>query len=200
MSDNIAPRYPLVSPGALTALQRPIHDHITAVSTAAFGLNAPFEWRDRNGALLGPFTMLLYTPSIGTGFFDHVMTVMKDEGLPKRVKELVIVAVAAHYGSVYEIKAHTNLALLTGLSEKQIEQVIADIEPDGLDDAERAAYRFAVQILRSRGPVPVEAWDSALAHWGQERVATLVYLVGSYSYVSMVLNAAAVGYPDDSSA
>ncbi|KAJ4345480.1 uncharacterized protein N0V89_011612 [Didymosphaeria variabile] len=185
-------RFPLVPPSSLSAAQKPVHDHVTSVSKFVFGENPPFAWADDEGALIGPFTSMLYAPSTGTEFFDHAIKVGTDKRLPIRVKELAILAVGGHFEAAYENYAHAQLAKLIGLSDEQVADALAGREPVGLADAEIAAYRLALAMANSKGPVSDEIWGQVREHFGQEESAVLVFLISSYAYIAMVLNAGAV--------
>ncbi|KAF2442431.1 hypothetical protein P171DRAFT_67181 [Karstenula rhodostoma CBS 690.94] len=193
-----APRFPLVNPSALTAAQQPVHDHVTSVSKDAFGENPPFAWADDEGALIGPFTIMLYAPSTGTEFFDHAIKVGTDKRLPIRVKELAILAVGGHFEAAYEKYAHARLARLIGLSDQQIADALAGREPVDLADAEIAAYRLSLAMVSGKGPVSEKIWSQVREHFGQEESAVLVFLISSYTYIAMVLNAGAVSEGFDS--
>lgn len=52
-------RFPTVAPSSLSAAQKPIHDHISEVTKFVFGANPPFEWADKDGALVGPYPVIL---------------------------------------------------------------------------------------------------------------------------------------------
>lgn len=54
-----ATRFPVVAPSSLSEEQKPVHDHVTAVSKTIFGNNPPFLWADAEGGLIGPFTAML---------------------------------------------------------------------------------------------------------------------------------------------
>lgn len=52
-------RFPPIPPSSLSEAQKPVHDHVTAVSRAAFGSAPPFAWADGEGSLIGPYSLML---------------------------------------------------------------------------------------------------------------------------------------------
>ncbi|KAK7192317.1 hypothetical protein DPSP01_004909 [Paraphaeosphaeria sporulosa] len=191
-----ATRFPTVPPASLSAAQKPVHDHVTSVSQYVFGDNPPFAWADGEGSLIGPYTSMLYAPTIGTAFFDHAIKVGTDQRLPIRVKEIAILAVGGHFQAAYENYAHARLAKLCGLSDEQVASALAGRDPiQGLADAEITAYRLALAMVSGKGPVSEEIWSQVRRYFGQEESAVLVFLISSYAYIAMVLNAGAVPAP-----
>lgn len=132
---------------------------------------------------------------MSTDFFDHAIKVGTDQRLPIRVKELAILAVGGHFEAQYEIYAHSRLAKLVGLSDEQVADALAGRIPVDLDGPEIAAYRLALAMAGGKGPVSGEIWGQVQDHFGKEEITVLIFLIGSYAYIAMVLNAGAVPAP-----
>lgn len=118
-----------------------------------------------------------------------------DQRLSIRVKELVILAVGGHFDAAYENYAHARLAKLIGLRTDQIVDALAGREAQDLDGAEVAAFRLALAMVGGKGPVSDEVWAKVREHFGREESAALIFLVSSYAYIAMVLNAAGSAAP-----
>ncbi|KAF9735887.1 hypothetical protein PMIN06_011807 [Paraphaeosphaeria minitans] len=188
-------RFPVVAASALSAAQKPVHDHIAQVSEFVFGAEPPFEWTDKEGGLIGPYPVLLYTPSTGTGFFDHAIKLGTDTRLPIRVKEFAILAVGGHFDAAYENYAHTRLAKLIGLRDDQVADALAGREAQDSAPGEVAAFRLALAMVGGKGPVGESVWKGVRESFSREQSAALVFLISSYAYVAMALNAAGAPAP-----
>lgn len=136
-----------------------------------------------------------YAPSSGTEFFDHAIRVGIDQRLPMRVKELAILAIGGHFEAQYQNYAHARLAKLVGLSDEQVTDALAGRVPEDLGGPEVAAYRLAMAMASGKGPVSEEIWGQVKDHFGQEEIVVLVFLISSYAYIALVLNAGAVPAP-----
>jgi 4-carboxymuconolactone decarboxylase len=112
-------------------------------------------------------------------------------------RELAILAVGAHTQCLYEIYAHSILAQKAGLSDAQVRAAAKGETPGGLSESEKVVFEFARRLVQGRGPVEEEMNDRAVEIMGRERVLILTQLVSIYSYVCLMLNAGAVGVPDE---
>ena len=112
-----------------------------------------------------------------------------------RVKELAILAVGGHFEAQYQNYAHSRLAKLVGLSDEQVADALAGRVPQDLGGPEIATYRLAIAMASGKGPVSEEIWGQVKDHFGQEEIVVLVFLISSYAYIALVLNAGAVPAP-----
>ena len=63
-----------------------------------------------------------------------------------------------------------------------------------LTEEEQAAYDVAVTLAGGR-QLPQSTYDRALRAFGEQQTAELIYLVGGYSLVSILLNAYDMSVP-----
>lgn len=135
-------------------------------------------------------------PLNGIGVFNYIMTMTSHPLLSASERELAILAVGAHTGSVYELYAHSLVAQKIGMSETQIRAAADGKTPEGLNETEKAVYNFAAKLVGGKGPLPDDVFEAARALMGRDRVLVLIQLVSIYSYVCLILNAGAVGVPE----
>lgn len=145
--------------------------------------------RDR---LLGPFGPMLFSPRIGDAVQQVGAALRFDDDLPPRLREIAVLAVAAHHGSAFEWSSHEGLARETGVSSTQLQALLDGTVPDGLDDAERVALDVVRTLLATRG-LDDDRYATALETLGRDTLAAVVWLTG---YYAMLANALAVFRPE----
>ncbi|MPZ63603.1 MAG: carboxymuconolactone decarboxylase family protein [Propionibacteriales bacterium] len=185
-------RLPLLSPDELQADQRALYESIAGGPRAT----GPFALVDDEGRLMGPFNALLHAPGIGAAV-ERLGVALRFEGtLDARTRELVICAVAAHWASDYEWRAHSRVARSVGVAPAELTALQERRVPDGLSAAEASALRLAGALLGDRA-VGADVYDEVVAHHGHEGVVELGILVGYYQLLAGVLAAADVPAPAD---
>jgi 4-carboxymuconolactone decarboxylase len=185
-------RLPPLPPDDLDTTQRAFHDQSVAFIKAAF---SGFQTQRDDGALLGPWTVWVRHPAIGEAAQALVAAIAALNALPKRVHEIVILAVGAHFDAAYELYAHCAVAQKAGLSDRQIAALVVGEKPDGLSDEEAIAFDCA-RVLARGGVLPGFLYAAAEKAFGEKGVAQLTYLAGTYAFVSMTLNAYDVPAPE----
>lgn len=124
-------------------------------------------------------------PELATHFlsWNHYVNSSRTSTLPKQTREAAVLRVAVRRSSAYEWKQHYSIARQAGLSESEI-AAIADGTATGL----HGLIVTTVDELYDEG-VLTDATATALAGQFTERqLIELVFLVGTYSMLSMVLN------------
>ena len=186
-------RLPLLPPDQLSPEQRPLYDDMKAEIAAhlqGFVSETPF------GALVGPFNPMLRFPAWGGPAWAQTKSMMAHTVLPKPAHEVAILAVGTVTGARYELYAHERVAAGVGLSDAKIATIVAGGRPADLTSEEAAAYDAATALARG-GPLPGATYRAAVAAFGEEGFAELAYLVGTYLFVSTLLNAYDVPVPDE---
>ena len=147
-----------------------------------------------DGALIGPFNPMLHFPQFGKPVWDYTMALSRNSTLPKRAHEVAILVTGARYKSRYEIYAHEHVAKEAGLSDTKIAAITAGERPGDLSDEEAIAYDVA-SLLSRGGQLPESTYQLALKTFGDQGLAELVYLIGAYCLVSVLLNAYDISVP-----
>ncbi|QJD97906.1 carboxymuconolactone decarboxylase family protein [Mucilaginibacter robiniae] len=175
----------------LSGTQRTLHENIqTGVQKYLKG----FISQRADGALIGPFIPILHFPQFGGPAWDYTMALAENTTLPKPVHEVAILVTGAHFHSRYEIYAHEHVAEKIGLSVSKIATITAGERPSDLSDEEGIAYDVA-SVLSKGGQLSEYTYQAALKAFGEQGMAELVYLIGGYCLVSVMLNAYDISVP-----
>lgn len=143
---------------------------------------------ERGGRLLNLYRMLLHSPPIASGWLALFTAIRQQSTLSGRLRELVILRIAALNGAEYEFKAHVPFALKEGLGQSQLDALKAGRAPEGLTEADEAALAYADAMTRTvRVPDPVFA--AARRHLGERELVELTATIAGYNLVSRVLEA-----------
>jgi 4-carboxymuconolactone decarboxylase len=172
-------------PGELDEEQAEVYRAITGGARAA-GPQA-FPLTDPEGRLRGPFNAMLLSPPLGLATQALGAAVRYGSALSDRVREMAILAVAAHWNSDFEREAHEAVGRTTGgLAETEMAALRAGRMPELTEPAERAALRAATALLR-HGTLDDDEYADAVAAAGERGVFELTTLVGYYSLLALQL-------------
>lgn len=153
-----------------------------------------FVAHDRDGALVGPFNVMLHFPQYGAAAWAYNVLLGKDSTLPKAAHEVAILVTGARFHSRYELYAHEHVAAEAGLSADQISSLAAGVRPANLGWAENIAYDVA-HVLATGGQLPESTYRAAVKEFGETGTAELIYLIAGYVQVSVLLNAYDISVP-----
>jgi len=182
--DKATPRLGLTAPADLDDAQRAVYDAITGGPRGSQKRLIPLT--DEAGRLAGPFAVMLLTPEIGNAVQAVGAKVRFSDALTERERELAILTVAGELRSDFERLAHEPAAREAGLSREQLDAVLAGRVPGGLSEDEALICRLAHVMTADRN-LPDKDYGQALTALGQERLATLTWLVGYYSALALAL-------------
>jgi 4-carboxymuconolactone decarboxylase len=180
------------TPDQLDADQRALYDEIAGGPRSA----GPqlFELVDRQGRLNGPFGIMLHSPAVGSALQAVGAAVRYRSVLTDRVRELAILAVAAHWSSDFELYAHVPLARHVGLTEAEIGGLVAGAEAPVDDPAERAVLEVVRALLRT-SDLTEEQYAAGRDAIGEQGLVELTTLVGYYATLALQLRVFRVGAP-----
>lgn len=184
-------RLPPLPPARLSPELRSIHDQIAALVARTQERISVLDERD---SLIGPFPAMLRFPHFGVPALALHRSLAVEARLPKTVREVAILTVAAAHGARYAIYAHEITAADVGLSSSQIASLAAGERPSVLTDEEAVAYDVA-RILTKGRILPASAYARAVSLFGLDGVGELAFLIGGYSLIAMLLNTFDVPVP-----
>jgi len=187
-------RFPPIPLSSQTPEQEVIHNEIDAIAEKEYG--STFTLRDSEGALIGPFAPLIYTPTLGRAWAEINLQIMKIPAVSLRERELAIFAVLSYSPAAYALYAHERIGEKAGFSPTQMADALEGKMPKDLSEREEATYVLAGELARLRGPLSEESFDKACKVLGREGVAALIHLSGCFLYSTVLLNAANVPVPD----
>jgi alkylhydroperoxidase family enzyme len=138
------------------------------------------------GRVLNIFRTLAHAPKALTAFLGWGSYILsKRNALSARNRELVILRTGYNCRSGYEWTQHKRIGLDCELSEDEIERIKTGPDAAGWSDLDRAMLR-ATDELTDHHFVSDAAW-AALAPLGDKGRMDLVFTVGQYTQVSMIL-------------
>jgi 4-carboxymuconolactone decarboxylase len=185
-------RLPLIPPAQLSDEQKPIYADMKAGIEGHF---KGFKAIDDDGSLIGPWNPWIHSPKVGGPIWDLTKAMSFSPTLPKTVREVAILVTGAHFHSAYELYAHVIAAEQKGLPDDTLATIVAGQRPSDLKRPEAIAYDVASALVGG-GVLPELSYRQAVAEFGQEATAELIFLVGLYCLVSVTLNGFDVPVPE----
>ena len=181
-----------IPPDAMTAEQRELHDDMAPLIAEKL---KGFVSSREDGALVGPFAPMLRFPAFGAAAWEQTKALIANATLPPSVREVAILKTGAANGARYELYAHERVARGTaGMDEATVATLAAGERPTTLSDEEAIAYDVAAVLGEGRA-LPDTTYERAVGAFGEEGTAELVFLIGSYQFISVLLNAFDVPVP-----
>lgn len=173
-----------LSPDALSPDLRYVHDEI---ANLVGNSQSEVKMTNENGALLGPFAPMLHFPQFGIPALSFLRTLDMQATLDKRVREVAILTVGGAYGAKFELYAHEIMAETYGLASSTVATLAAGGRPDGLTDEEAIAHDVTRALVTGH-IVPDSAYKQAVNLFGKAGAGELIFLIGGYCLIAMVLN------------
>ncbi|MFN2099508.1 carboxymuconolactone decarboxylase family protein [Altererythrobacter sp. MF3-039] len=147
------------------------------------------------GKVLNIFRTLVHAPKALSGFLawgNYVLS--RRNSLPPREREIVILRVGWLCKSGYEFAQHSRIGRDCGLSSDEIERIKAGPQAEGWTALEAAMLRACDELVADHH-VSDSTWE-ALAELGDKGRMNLVFTVGQYTQVSMILNSFGIQIED----
>jgi len=152
------------------------------------------ELVNADGGLIGPFNAFVHAPGVGRHLSRLGGRLRFRTSIERRLSELAIITVGAHWKAEFEWWAHARMAREQGVPDLVIEAIGRGEEPAFEADDERVVYAVARQVTET-GQLDQPGYDAASRLLGDEGMVELVALCGYYTLVSYLLNAFAVPLP-----
>jgi 4-carboxymuconolactone decarboxylase len=142
---------------------------------------------DQDGGLVGPFNAFLHAPKIGKRLTSLGGLLRFRTTIERRLSEVAICTVGAHWHSEFEFWAHAPMALESGVSSGVIDALREGRPPEFVRDDERVVHAVTSQLLTNRR-VDDPTFAEGQQVLGETGMVELGGLVGYYCLISMVLN------------
>lgn len=141
---------------------------------------------ERGGQLLLLYQMLLHSPPVALGWLSLLTVIRQQCSLSARLRELVILRIAALNGADYEFVAHVPFALQAGFTDEAIDILQRGDLPDSLLPAERAALHYTDQMTRQVS-VDDEVYSAVATALSEREIVELTATIAAYNMVSRFL-------------
>jgi 4-carboxymuconolactone decarboxylase len=146
------------------------------------------------GRILGPYKIWIHSPTVASGM-EHIGTFLnKRSSLSTREVEIGILVIAQHWDGEYVKQAHIKAGKAAGLTQEQIDAILAGRDPQLSDPHERAVHRFAV-ALTSKTKISDAEFAEIEKAIGREGIAEVLVLLGYYTSVSLGMKVHEVPVP-----
>ncbi|HSC55337.1 MAG TPA: hypothetical protein VLC98_17015 [Phnomibacter sp.] len=173
-----------LAPATLNAELRYVHDEIANLVGHS---QSQVNMIDANGGLLGPFAPMLHFPQFGIPALSFLRTLDMSATLAKDIREVAILTVGGAYGAKFELYAHEIMAAAFGLSASTIATLAAGGRPNDLNEQQAIAHDVARALVTGR-IVPDSTYKQAVNLLGKAGTGELIFLIGGYCLIAMVLN------------
>ena len=151
--------------------------------------------RGKDGSVLNIFRTLVRAPDAFRAFSWWGGYVMARNSLSARDREIAILRVGWLCKSGYEWTQHHRIGLQSGLNAEEIERIKVGAGADGWSTPEKALL-IAVDDLNREHFVSNVAWAELSKHYSERQCMDLVFTVGQYTQVSMILNSFGIQVED----
>lgn len=146
-------------------------------------------------AMNGPFNAMLRSPVMGNLAQELGAQIRFNSSVPGALREMAILMSAQHWTAHYEWYVHKSVALAAGLDPAIVAAIAAGERPRSLSPAEAAVYDFCSELLATKR-VGDDTFAAAKAALGEQGVAEMIFTLGYYGLVSMLLNVDEYPLPD----
>jgi 4-carboxymuconolactone decarboxylase len=143
----------------------------------------------------GPFNVMLRAPVMGDFAQELGAQVRFNSSLPAPLREMAILMAARHWTSHYEWNAHKAAALTAGLRPEIVAAIATGERPTSMQRNEAALHRFCSELLETKR-VGDDTFAAMKAAFGEQGMAEVIFTLGYYSMVSMLLNVDEYPLPD----
>jgi len=121
-------------------------------------------------------------------FSGHIMT---RNTLSDREREIAILRVGVRCNSMYEFSQHAQIALRCDMTEAEVQAVKGDINTGPWSEHEKLILH-AVDELHDANKISDTTWAGLAKTYNHQQMLDLIFTVGQYHLVSMMLNSCGV--------
>ena len=179
----------------MTEEQREFYNSYTTGFRAA--PSATFLLVDEAGHLMGPPAIWIFSQPLGSTLRDFGTSIRYHLHLSERAQEIAILMVAHHHDSPFERFAHQQAGLKKGLTQQDIDAILAGKPPALVTGEEHAVYEATRRILDT-GTLDAQEYEKYAAVLSVPHLFELVTLIGYYSMLATQLSVFDIQPPDQS--
>ncbi|MFX1275407.1 MAG: carboxymuconolactone decarboxylase family protein [Promethearchaeota archaeon] len=139
------------------------------------------------GRYLNIFTTLIKHPKLYEQWNHFGSYILGQSTLSAREREILILRIGWLCKSEYEWGQHVAIGKSCGLKEEDFQRIIDGPDSKGLDPFEATLLR-AVDELYDNAFISDSTWNLLSDRYNDQQLIDLIFTVGQYNLVSMVLN------------
>jgi alkylhydroperoxidase family enzyme len=133
--------------------------------------------------------VLAYSPDLLAPFLGWAAALALNGVLSNRDHELLALRVASNCKSEFEWVEHVEYARAAGLTEEEITAAAEPTDEFTWTDAQRALLQAADELHKHQH-VKDKSWAHLASHYDRPALVEILFIVGQYTMLSMVANAA----------
>jgi alkylhydroperoxidase family enzyme len=140
---------------------------------------------------LNILTVIAHQPRLLDPFLGWASALVLEGVLPRRDHELLALRAAANCGSPFEWGHHAVYARAAGLTDDEVNRVAAGPDADGWEPGDADLLRAADELQRG-WTISDPTWRRLTERYDEGALVELCFVVGQYTMLSMLANAAGV--------
>ena len=154
-------------------------------------LLTPLKQYFKDGKVINIFTTLARHPKLFHSWMPFGTHILQTSTIPPREREILILRIGWLCRSEYEFGQHTLIGKQAGLSDEEILRITKGPNAKGWD-AFDATLIQATDELHKDAFISDKTWKMLSSRYNEQQMLDLIFTVGEYSMVSMVLNSCGI--------
>jgi 4-carboxymuconolactone decarboxylase len=154
-------------------------------------LDADIRERFGDGPILNIFRTIAHHPKLLSRWLVFGNHILQKSSLDPREREILILRIGWLCRAGYEWGQHVVIAKRSGLDDGDIERIADGPSAEGWSPRERALLS-ATDELHADAFVSDSTWKALSEHYDEKQLLDILFTVGQYNMVSMVLNSLGV--------
>ena len=138
------------------------------------------------GRIINLWKVMGHCPYVGLNFQRLGNSLLRGEELSAKLRELAVLRVGHLAQSEYEFKQHTAIALESGVSQRQIDEIADWGESQQFDEQERAVLAYTDEVERDI-KVKDETFDKLRSFLSEHAIVELTTAIGYWGMASRIL-------------
>jgi alkylhydroperoxidase family enzyme len=137
-------------------------------------------------------TVISHHPTFLGPFIEWATALAQHGLLTRREQEILALRVAVNCKSEFEWGHHVVYARAAGMTEDDINRVVAGADASGWSESEQALVRAADELTSPAYDISDDTWSVLRAHYDDARLTEIPFVVGQYAMLSMFANSLGV--------
>jgi 4-carboxymuconolactone decarboxylase len=137
------------------------------------------DTRSRGGEVINLHLTLGHAPKIARARRALSGALRREAATPRILRELTILRTAQIVRSDYELNQHYSMALKSGLTQQQIDEVATWRDSKLFDDKQRALLAYVEQLLAG-GDVDEATWGAFAGHFTPQEIIEISVTATNY--------------------
>ncbi len=133
-------------------------------------------------------TVMAHHPTFLGPFIEWATALAQHGLLTRREQEILALRVALHCRSEFEWGHHVVYARAAGMTEEDIDRVVAGADAPGWSESEQALVRAVDELTSAAFDIGDDTWAVLRAHYDDARLTEIPFVVGQYTMLSMFAN------------